>query len=502
VHGLLGLSQHAQRWATKAHEDQLAAVTSGVRVTLKALNSRASALKAAIDGDFWSLVDASRKQDPAGTERWIREQYERGEFPAELPPADFLAGAGGSVEMQEGIPQAIRALSGRWGAEATREHYRRWAWENVRRGADGSGDVRPFLAHVAIAESTSAGGRELMRLHRMVRDVEEYRRARLALEPGAVVPEFELRVDISHPRHARIAWEPVPPGHDDQVLRWRGNHDVHDVAFSPDGARLVVACGSAAHVLDSRTGRELAVLRHLRNTIGVVWAVAYSPDGGRIATGAGDHTARIWASDTGRELLSLRHLTVLGFVRDVAFSADGLRLATAAGDGTVRLWDCRSGRQLLKASHDKPAWSVAVSPDGALMASAGEDHSVRLWNSRDGRQVARLDQADPIEVVFSPTGRLVAASGDRTRIWDTRDGREVCSLAPLSWSVAFSPDGRSLAVGGKEAARVVDVFSGTERSSYPHGGLVMAVAFSPDGERLATADDDGTVRLWRLRRPS
>jgi WD40 repeat protein len=68
--------------------------------------------------------------------------------------------------------------------------------------------------------------------------------------------------------------------------------------------------------------------------------------------------------------------------------------------------------------------------------------------------------------------------------------------------VAFSPDGHSLALGGDASARVVDTFSGSELSSYAHDGWVRAVAFSPDGQRLATAGDDGTVRVWRLRRPS
>jgi hypothetical protein len=455
VHGLLNEPPHARRWAAKAHADQSAAVRSGVDIALNALNSRASMLKAPIDGDFWSLLSTSRRKDPAGTERWIRERYERGRLPAELPPKARLGGNG----------------------------------------------VPPFLPPVARAETTSAGGRELMRLHRMVRNVEEYRRVRLTFEPDAHVAQFELPVDLSHRWHARIVWQPVAVSHQDQILRWRGSHDVVDVAFSPDGDRLVVACGSAAHVLDSRTGDEVVRLRHLRNTLGAIWAVAYSPDGRTIATGAADHTARVWAADNGRALVSLRHLAVLGFVRAVAFSADGGLLATAAGDHTVRLWDLRSGRQLLKLVHDRPARSVAVSPDSGRLASAGEDDTVRLWSSRDGAQVLRLHQPRPTQVAFSPTGRLLAASGDRTRVWDIRDGREVGGCASPGTSVAFSPDGRSLAVGGQDSARVVDAFNGAELSSFPHGGLIRAVAFSPDGRRLATGGDDGTVRVWRLDSP-
>jgi WD domain, G-beta repeat len=500
VHGLLGESQDARRWALRAHQDQSNAVAAAVPVVMKSLNSRVSALKAPVDGDFWSLVDTSRKKDPMGTDRWLREKYERGEVSWRLPPADFMADVGRVVVPGEGVSQVMRAMSGRWGAEAANDHARRWAWEQfLQRREDPAVDFRPFLAHVAIAETTTAGGRELMRLHRMVHDVHEYRRACLALDPGTEVPDYELWVNLSQPRRARITWEPVPSASVEQELAWRGGDKVVSVAFSPDGRRLVAASGNIAYVLDSRDGRELARVNH-NKMIGVIWSVAFSPDGTRIATASGDHTARVWSSENGRELLCVRHLSALGFVRAVAFSPGGQWLATAAGDHTVRIWDTHDGRQLLKVSHDKAAWSVAFSPDGTRIASTGEDDTTRVWDCREGRELLHLSPGGGTGVAFSPDGSFIATGGNPARVWDGQSGRELIRL-DVAFDVVFSPDAASLATASGDTVCIVDIRNGSELARFEHDDFVSDVAFSPDGQRLATASNDMTARVWRVGRP-
>ena len=504
VLGMLGEPDAARLWARTAYDHQCAAVRAAVPEVLSALNSRVDALKSAIDGDFWALVETSRKEDPAGTARWVHEKYELGEYQEEQPPPSFLPELVAARQTEPGALGRIgQGLSGRRGMDATRQHQRRWAWEQARRRAEptaAQGDAPPFLAHVAIAETTSAGGRELMRLHQIARNAREYRNVCLSLDPHTPVPAYELRVSLAQPRHAAIAWTIEPPAQADQLLCWRGAHErVAGVAFHPDGRRFAVATGASAHVLDCDNGRELLRVSH-RRTIGTVWDVTISPDGDHIATASGDHSARVWSGASGREVLRVRHVSVLGFVRAVAFSPDGERLATAGGDSTVRVFDAASGRELLRVNHREAAWAVAFSPDGQRLASAAEDGTGRVWDAGNGGELLRMEHPDGcVAVAYSRDGLRLATGGKAdVRIWDAGDGRELQRLSEWAFAVNFSPNGRTLAIGSEDAAIVFDAANGTERARLPHGDHVWGVAFSPDGRRLATACDDKTARIWSL----
>ena len=108
-------------------------------------------------------------------------------------------------------------------------------------------------------------------------------------------------------------------------------------------------------------------------------------------------------------------------------------------------------------------------------------------------------------LAFSPDGRTLASGGwdEWIRMWDVETGRERAVLEDHKsevYCLAFSPDGKTLASGSANNSSVVklwDVASGTEQIELTgHGNVVHALGWSPDGRWLASGGYDRMVRVW------
>ncbi|MEW6491081.1 MAG: NB-ARC domain-containing protein [Cyanobacteriota bacterium] len=289
---------------------------------------------------------------------------------------------------------------------------------------------------------------------------------------------------------------------------------VWSVAFSPDGKRL--ASGSEDHTVclwDIVTGECLKICQgHTK----WVWSVAFSPDGKILASGSTDHTVKLWDTHTGYCLKTLQgHIS---WIWSVAFApqsqgnrSEGYILASSSIDQTIKLWDITTGR-CLRTVQGRCSWvrSLAWSPDGKMLASSSYNQGVKLWDTDTGQCLKLLHGHNDtllnaiLSVSVSPQGQILASgSYDQTaKLWDMSTGQCLKTLQGLdggAWSVAFSPDGQTLATGSDRMVRLWDVATGQCRKTLEgHSDIVFSVAFSSVGAMLASGAQDCTVRLWDI----
>jgi WD40 repeat protein len=238
------------------------------------------------------------------------------------------------------------------------------------------------------------------------------------------------------------------------------------LAFSPDGAFLVLGCAHQACVLDAATGKLLARLPSLASGHGrMVWSASFSPDGKSLATSS-YHSDEVLVYDVATWRVASKIHSGGSGAFSVAFSPRGEWLATGAYPG-LQLW--RVGHYEAPAAQVRapgPVWSIAFQPDNEGLVTAGQ--GVQAWRIvQDGGGTARLEPA---------------AS---RRVGDTH------TVLPLSWR-----DRPCFAAATPDAVHLLCDASLDEVLRVPVSSAAAAV--SPDARWLFNEQNDGLLAAWPL----
>ena len=330
--------------------------------------------------------------------------------------------------------------------------------------------------------------------------------------------------------HPRSAW--IAAGLADGTVR------LFDRTTSQESARLAGPASPVTALAATREGRLL--IGHEDGTIRVVdEPTSRMPQTASKARGKGSvigftrtGAERTLVSTWRRELIAIRDLdgteddaTLLNLADKnaggenvrlpnapaMAISPDGRRAAAGLEERTAEgqtrdwivLWDLPTRKVLRRVrSPFLFSYQIAFSPDARRIA-VGCDMGFAEFEAEDLRPRMTVGVDSATSIAYGPDGRSLAV-GTITRLvelWDLASNRELVKLRHLGESqlrqVAFSDDGRTLVTGGLDQVRIWDLGGAAERRMLAgHAAGIHRLAFSPDGTMLATASSDRTVKLW------
>jgi WD40 repeat protein len=324
---------------------------------------------------------------------------------------------------------------------------------------------------------------------------------------------------------------------------------VTSIAFSPDSKFVLTGHGftdSTIRVWDAQNGKLVASLEGHRSWVS---ELAFSPDGSRLVSSGADQTVRVWKWPTREPEGILRgHLSE---VDGVVVTPDSRSVISRCKDGSVYLWkiDAPSAHSEYRTLNDAVAFAV-FTPDSKSLLVIKKGEQLALWDLRTMTETRRWDDLGPIKGainISADTSRVVLTeAGGVVRVRDLQTGKEMRGRWPSenATSAVFTRDGKylvalenatrssegmkamlmnaatgevvgsfifdggkpvTLAVGnlfGSIAGGMVELRDVTRLEAPPlrviEPGIVSDFAVSPDNKIAALSSEQGFIQLYEF----
>jgi len=259
---------------------------------------------------------------------------------------------------------------------------------------------------------------------------------------------------------------------------------------------------------------QLAPLGNLSGHTDTVNTLAFSANGHSLVSVDAVSRAVVWNLDTGQQryVIDNKSETRLAF-----FGPNDASLITIGVDDTVRFYIPESGSLLSSTPANREGVvSADLSPDRRLLATGGLHGDILLWDVPSQSRARAFTGGTGFirTLAFSPDSSLLAAivrqtaeeGGTLVRLWRVTTGELLTTVGNFEkdkidpYQLAFSPDGKMLAIAAQTQIRMVDTITGDLKFTIFQDNLLadQQIAFSSDGQFFASLSKNDYVYVWRM----